>query len=468
MAKIKIIELLKSLSSDELKLLDKFVKSPAHNKHAQVVSLFKYIRKNIDKPSDLIYGDKLYKYVFPNSPIEMQKLHHVSSYLFKTVEEFLSWHEWKTNETNQKIELLKSYKRLKQPQLFYKTFDNALGTLLNSHVKNDRFYTQRFQLEEIRLSQMRTDSKNKDYRLQELSNAQDEAFIIQKLKTACLLLSNQALSKETYDLGLIPYIISLCEHSEYLNNPTLSIYFHASKALFDFQDDHAFRTLKSLLIQHWERFETAELYDIYIFAINYCINKLNKGEQVFMREVFDIYQSGLEVGVFLEEGMLAPRTYSNIVMSGLRLGEFEAVENFIYDYKAKLPEKQREGFFNYNLAHLFYEKNNYHAAMPLLLKIDTRDTLHLSTSKTLLAKMYFELNEIESLNSLLQSFRIFIKRKQMIGYHKEGYLNFIKYVHKLLNLKNSREKEETINEILSTQILPEKKWLLAQLKKHSI
>ena len=183
-----------------------------------------------------------------------------------------------------------------------------------------------------------------------------------------------------------------------------------------------------------------------------------------MREVFEIYQSGLASGIFLKKGMLAPRTYSNIVMSGLRLGEYTAVEAFIYDYKDKLPAHQRDGFFNYNLAHLYYEQKNYLEAMPLLLQIDTKDTLHTCTAKKLLAKMYFELDEYESLNSLLQSFNIFIKRKQMLGYHREGYLNFIRFVHGILHLKTDEDKKKLVDEINSTKILTEKVWLLEQVK----
>ena len=43
----------------------------------------------------------------------------------------------------------------------------------------------------------------------------------------------------------------------------------------------------------------------------------------------------------------------------MTFGEFKSVQNFIHEYKDKLPQKQREGFFNYNLAHLFYQKKDY-------------------------------------------------------------------------------------------------------------
>ncbi len=236
------------------------------------------------------------------------------------MEEFLAWNEWKQDKTASSLALLNVYKRIRQPQLFYRTFDKAASLHNRKKHRDSLFYYQKFQLEGARFSQMRTDSKTKDFKLQQLSNVQDEAFIIDKLKTACILLSNQAVTKTTYDLGLIPLVINYCEKGNFLNNPTIAIYYYSSKALSNNDDDESFNQAKNLLFKNRERFMANDLYDIHIFAINYCVRKLNSGEQRFMREVFDIYQSGLESGIFLEKGMLAPRTYNNIVMSGLRQG----------------------------------------------------------------------------------------------------------------------------------------------------
>lgn len=463
MAKIKIIELIKSLSPDEIKLLDKFVKSPVHNKHALVTELFSYVRKNIDKSVDQIYGEKLFKSLFPNEPIEMQKLHHISSYLLKVVEEFLAWQEWKSDQTNKGIELLKSYSRLNQADFFFSTLKKIKKEHANKATKDSLYFEQISQIENVTVSQLRTDNKKKDFRLQEFSDAQDEAFIIQKLKTGCLLLSNQTATKTTYNLGLLPIIQQYCKDNGLLQNPTVAIYYYASKVLSNYQDDDSFNSLKELLIQKRDRFNISDLYDIHVFALNYCIKKLNSGEQKFMREAFDLYQSGLASGIFFQNSMLPPRTYNNIVMSGLRLGEHDEVESFIFNYKDKLPPQQREDFFNFNLAHLYYEKKNYKDAMPLLLKVGTRDKLHACITKTLLAKMYFELNETEALTNHLQSFRMYLRRKKVLGYHKETFLNFINFVQKILLSKYGAE--EIHQELLETKIVAEKEWLLEQLKK---
>ncbi len=465
MSKIKVIDLLKSLPADEIRLLDKFVRSPVHNRHESVIKLFKYLRKALARNPNSINLEKIFVHLFPSEPFNAQKVHHVSSYLLKVVEEFLSWNEWRKNEVDFNISLLESYRRLKQPQLFYQTMLKSRKLHAKGTVKDSYSFEQVFRLESVLFSQMRTDPKNKNFRLQELSDTQDTAFIISKLRTACILLSNQAVTKTSYDLGLIPAVQKFVEDSPHLENPTVAFYYFASKALSNYHDDESFGELKKLLIANQKIFDTSELYDIHIFAINYCIRRLNSGDKGFMREVFDIYQSGLATGVFLEKGKLAPRTYSNIVMSGLRLGEYDIVESFIHDYKDKLPQKQREGFFNYNLAHLFYEKKKYDKAMPLLLQIETHDVLHNCTARTLLAKMYYELGETESLASLIQSFKIFLKRKHLLGYHRELYLNFTTIIYKLNQIREPPQLDVLLTSIEQTKILAEKQWLIEQIQK---
>ncbi|HFA50640.1 MAG TPA: hypothetical protein ENJ95_16660, partial [Bacteroidetes bacterium] len=436
MPKIKVIELLKSFSLEEMRQMDKFVKSPAFNRHEKVSLLFAYLRKQLQRGTKHISGEKIFKHLFPGEALKMQKVHHVSSYLLKVVEEFLAWKEWRGDEMGFHLSLLQSYRRLQQPTFFYRELGSTLKTHKKSILKNSKYYEQGYKMESLRFAQMRTDSKNKDFRLQELSGAQDTAFIIEKLKIACILLSNQAVTKKTYDMGMVPFVQQYVERSNLLDNPTLAIYYYASKALSNFTDDPSYQELKKLLLKYPQNFNINELYDIHIFAINYCIRKLNNGEQQFMREVFDIYKSGIETNIFLEKGMLAPRTYSNIVMAGLKLGEFAFIQSFIYDYKDKLPEKEREGFFNYNLARFYFEKNDYSRAMPLLLLMEYDDVLLTSQGKILLAQMYFEQKEMDALTSLLQSLSIYIKRKKMIGYHSISYLNFTNLLNKLIHIKN--------------------------------
>ena len=463
MQKIKVINILRSLSKEELRQLDKFVRSPVHNRHERVISLFKILRSYLPNRIENLKSEKLFHALFPNEPVNLQKMHHVSSYLLKVVEEFLAWREWKKNDTDFNYYLLKAFHSHRLNQAFQKSIDQLRANLGEMPIRDSTFLRQKFMLEEEWFNHARTISNNRDFRLQELSDALDVSFIAEKLKTACILLSNQAVIKTEYDIGLLDEILAYLENHHLLEFPAISVYYHACRTLSNFEDDVSFQKLKEQLSEHGGKFTSQELYDLYIFAINYCIRRINKGEAVFMEKVFELYKTGMDSEIFIQSGVIPPRTYSNIVMAGLRSHAYEWIEKFIFKYKNTLPENQRDGFFNYNLARLYFEKNDYSKAMPLLLQMEYDDILLTCLGKILLAQMYFEQKETEALNSLLQSFKIYIKRKKMLGYHRESYLNFINLLGKLNLYKNEKNNINIKSEILKTKRVAEKEWLLGQI-----
>ena len=104
--------------------------------------------------------------------------------------------------------------------------------------------------------------------------------------------------------------------------------------------------------------------------------------------------------------------------------------------------------------------------MSLLSKVTEKDLLLLLDVKRLLCKIYYESTEWKALDSHLHSFELYVRRQKAIGYHKQNYMNFIKCLKKLLKL-NFYEKEEVeklYHTIIDYKILPEKRWLLEQLK----
>jgi hypothetical protein len=409
--------------------------------------------------------EQVFAHLFPGEAFNMQKVHYISSYLLKTVEEFLAWQEWRKDEGNYLLSLMKSYQAHNQEHLFENTAGKLDKHLSGSPYRDVGYLRKHYELELERFNFKRTQSTAVEFRLQELSEAQDTAFVAEKLKNACILLSNQAVSKTTYDTGLLDTILPYLENHKLLQNPAVAFYYYSIKTVINFQDDASFGELKKLLHEHLGYFNKNELYDIFIFAINFCIRRLNNSEHNFYQEVFDIYSLGLGAGALLQNDTMTPRTYSNIIMSGLKLGEFDWVKAFIFDYKHALPDKLRDGFFNYNLARYYYEINNYGEAMPLLLQMDYEDVLLTCLGKILLAKMYYEQTEIDSLNSLLASFRTYVNRKKMLGYHKESTLNFIHFTSKLLQGKPNGNFAFLQKEIGETKVVAEKEWLLAQLEK---
>ena len=80
--------------------------------------------------------------------------------------------------------------------------------------------------------------------------------------------------------------------------------------------------------------------------------------------------------------------------------------------------------------------------------------------------MYYELNEYEALEALIDSFRVYLNRKKVIAYHKTNYLNILAILKKLIYLEphNKKEMNKLKNRILNEDILTERDWLLEQIK----
>ncbi|MBK9013730.1 MAG: hypothetical protein IPM82_06380 [Saprospiraceae bacterium] len=466
MHKNKVIIVLKSLTPDEIRQLDKFVRSPVHNQHDDVVRFFQYVRKHLSGGERALDKERVFGHLFPGEAFDMQQIHYISSYLLKVVEEFLAWKEWKNDLTFFGLELMKSYRSHRLEQSHRACLARTMNQHQSQQLRDSQHYLHLYQLREQAYLTARTQGRSKDFDLQQLIDAQDIAFIIEKLKNGCNVLSHEAVKKTKYKMGLLDPVIHFLNGHPFLELPSVAVYYHAYLALSDNSNENSFVQLKKILESHPTAFPLADLRDLYLFAINYCIKQLNSGNQGYLREVFEIYLAGMSIDIFIENGVLSPWTYSNFIISGIRLREFDQVESFINSYKQSLPEKEREGLFRYNYAFLYYEKKDYQKAMLMLSTTDYgKDLLTTCAAKTLLARMYFEQNEMETLLNLLQSFRVFIGRKELLGYHKDSYGNFINTLYKLINLRAAKDPDarEVRGDLANYKVVAAKEWLLSQL-----
>ncbi len=463
----KVVKVFKTLSKDEIKLLTKFVQSPIHNRHKDVIQLFQYLKKHHGGKERAYDKQNIYKAVFPNEAFDMQRLHYVCSYLLKVIEEFLAWNEWKKDNT-EGIYLARAYYKHQLGKSFQKSIQKVNSENEKQPLRDVKFHRRKYQIQLEEYDYSMKLGRSRHFNLQEMADSQDIAFISEKLKNACILLSHEAVTKTKYDTGLLNQVLDFLEYHSFLNVPAIAIYYHSFLALSNHEDEKPFQKLKELVALHESKFPKEEQISFYRILINYCIRRLNLGYSNFYKEIFEIYKKGLEVDVFLEHGIFHPASFGNIVMTGLRLKEFDWTEQFLFKYKNTLPEEQKEGIFNYNLARFHYQKKDYNQAMPLLSRMDSDDVLTNCSAKTLLAKMYFEQESYDALESLLNSFKIYIRRKKKeLSYHLELYEHFILYSKQLWSLavQNQKDSGNLFKKIQTTKIVAEKRWLLEQVER---
>ena len=267
---------------------------------------------------------------------------------------------------------------------------------------------------------------------------------------------------------MLDELLIYLENNQYLlSTPAIAIYYHQFKAMKNPDDESHYHHLKKEIFEHGNLFPNDEMRVIYLLTLNYCIGRSNAGFIGFVRESFDFYNEGLSKEILLENGILSRFTFNNAITMGLNLKEFKWVENFIKKYSSYLDEKHQESFVHFNQARLFYEQRSYEKAMKLFAQSDYDDLLMTLNARTMLLKMYYELDEFNALDSLLGSMNTFLQRKKVMGYHKDNYKNIIQYTKKMLKVAHydKEQIQKLKSEIEATNPLTERKWLLEQLDK---
>ncbi|MFT5801460.1 MAG: hypothetical protein ACI956_001268, partial [Nonlabens sp.] len=84
------------------------------------------------------------------------------------------------------------------------------------------------------------------------------------------------------------------------------------------------------------------------------------------------------------------------------------------------------------LGRLYFYQKKYEDVISLLQTIEYDDIIYNLGAKTMLIRTYYEIEEIDALDSLLESFRIFLGRqKKLSAQRKQNYKDFIKFIRKL-------------------------------------
>jgi hypothetical protein len=294
----------------------------------------------------------------------------------------------------------------------------------------------------------------------------DYFYLAEKLRIYCSILSRQSVVNSKFDLFFFEEIINHVEKHKFEEIPAISIYYQIYLTQTDVENEEHFFKLKELLNHHYMLFPPRQAYDMYTFAINYCIKKSNAGTASFLKELFLLYKELLQKNHIISNIEFSPWHFKNISMVGLRFKEYDWVEFFINKYQNYLPEAFRTNAVTYNLANLYFYQKKYDKVSQLLQTIEYEDFTYNLGSKSMLLATYYETDEIEPLFSLFESFRTFLNRhKKFPANRRQNYLNLIKFTKKLTKLPARDKKgiQKLKEEVEATKNIASRNWLLEKI-----
>jgi len=446
------------------------VASPFFNVNEEVTKLFTQL-KNLFPVFDEKQTEKktVYKKIYPGKRYNEQSLRYIMTDLTRLLEEFLVQKSFSENEMLKKHLLLQSLNQRNLDKFFLQQINDAYLIQEKSPYRDSAYFERQAMLEEDSYSfTSRKNNRAIDSSLQSLVDNIDIHYLTKKLKYSCEIINRMNVLKVQYNISFLDNTLEFLKQNSFDHIPAITVYFRVLLTLRESENESHYKKLKILLAEHISKFPNTELRDIYGFVQNYCIRKINFGNNTYLRELFENYKILLKNEIIIENGSLAQFDFKNIVAIALRLDEYKWTENFIEKYSRLLSSDFRKNAINYNLARLHYSKKQYREALRLLLAVEFTDVYYHLDSKSLLLRIYYEMEDWEPLISLFNTFKIYLKRNKLISeYQRSTYTNLVKFVRKLTRIKMGSKSplQKVKDEINEVKQIADLTWLQSKVEE---
>ena len=319
-----LIALIETFDAKERKEAGFWLQSPYFNQRTDLRKLYKILlkvvfskeRRALDKPA--IWG----KLFGQGVPYDDQQLRLLFSYLLRVLEQYIQQKEWESKDEGHTY-LLLAYRKRGLHKHFQRAFRKYTKKLEDQPLRHPEYHWQTYAFAQeqyqIQSAQSRTSAQN----LQQLEDELTTATLSMKLRQACNTLAHQAVYKTTYHIALPEDFLALSQIAPFSESIAVKAYYLGYQMLCHPEQEEHFTAFKKAISQSIDQFPVPDARDLFLFAINYCIRKINEEKMTYLQEALDLYQRGITNGVLLYNGRMSHFTYHNAVGIALRLQEHD-------------------------------------------------------------------------------------------------------------------------------------------------
>ena len=292
--------------------------------------------------------------------------------------------------------------------------------------------------------------------------ALESFYVTQKLKMYVAWLSYRQFRSTDRELPLPPGFWEHIDNEIFDPIPMVNIYKLVIQILQKPAEESLFYALLEKLETMGDSLSVTDYRECCFIAQNYCALKINEGKSEYYNRANEIFKEMVKRNALIEDGQLAEGIYKNIITTGLRAGEYQWVETFIEEYSWFLPPAIRENAYAYNLANLYSHIKDYSRAMEVLRSVEYSDLVYALGAKTILLRIYYEQKEFMALDSLIDSFKIYLRRNKQISKNlQKEYNNFLNLVKRMTTVRKGDKKAiaEIKERVMAASYNMPKKWL---------
>ncbi len=481
MKESKLINTLKTFSKEEMDQFGKFIASPYHNSGKNCAPLFTQLQKFYpDFETGKIANEVLYKKLYPSRKFNKQVMWNLTSSMEKLSKEFLEQTALRKNKFLKAELLLSEYGSRKLLSAYPKTI-GAMEVLLESGGIDYDYFENKGHLENYRQEYYHLTDKVRSMSDSKLKASESQIMLFLRM-TVGGLNDMKVLSENhnyRFDVNIplefaknlnLKKIVDYARRKNFEYAFLIEIYYHSMMMLLEpGRTDHLDK-MRELYGLHYDKFTLSEKRNMMHWIVNYCMSKMEYNENKFRRIIFELNEFRLKEGlVFYPADQLPKVIYFQILNGALAVKETDWAADFIKNYTQRLQPDIRNSMKRLANAFLYFHTKDFRKALKNLNEVEFIDVQDKFFSRTLTARSYYELYELESLLSYVDSSVHFLVSNPSVTETGRVYIhNFFKYLKKIVFIRENKDWDEIHvlrKEIEKTNEISNKKWLLEKLNE---
>ena len=463
----KLLKTLGSFTREELTRFRDYILASYLNSKGPLIEFLDVLVPMINEGKTPSAG-QMFKLLLKTARLSTATYRSLFMDLTRLVQSFIQNERYKDKPEQAVSDLLTAVNAKRLNKLF--DINMSLAKKLRSNIsnRNAEFYLRSFVIDsEVDFHKSLSKSSKEKSSPDQVMDSLDEFYMTNKLRYYCAGKHFKAKFGADQD-ALILEILGLIASGRYDHIASVQIYAAIYRMLNAEENETHFTQLKELLKTHQKELTDVVLRDAYVFAINYCVRKVNKGKVNYLRDVYELYQIALDKKFLYDENELSPWDYSNIMALGVQLRDYKWSEKLIEVYKERIPTAGKKmNVVTFNMAKMYFFSGRYKDVLQLLSGVKSEELMYVLGANALLIKTYYEMGDTDMLHKHLANFKINLRRRKKIDEaERKNYLQFLEYTTQLSQTpkrdkKALRELKEAIKD---NPDVAEQEWLLEKMK----
>ena len=455
MIKSKAIEIINTLSNDELNEFRLFLDSPYFNRKKKILIMFDIIRsrfKDFDKND--VSEEQVFGELFSGGKYSASFVRNLMSELLTKCKEFLVVNRIKKenfDDNHSSLTLLDELNRRHLDNLFEIELRDQRSKFDRMKM-DDQYFEALAKLESVNIAYYLFRSSMHKVSPHIFKRA--EYNFIQFLKLFEHDLMDISVNKTAFNIDtdkeIFPALARYIDTDGMLD--TLAGYQSSGKEEIEIrlrliklgnglEDDENYFRLKKLLLSRTGLYTNSEAANLFIKLKNYCGFRIYEGERKFYEEKFALGKKELELIKFNEDGVgpLHISIFLELVQFALHEKDVAYAEFVLETHSSSLEESRRKSVAGLAEAMICFEKGLFDQSLKFLSSVSPFNTLMKVSCKVLLIRLFYELAESESGISAIESFRHFLATSKDIGERRRSNLEVnLRIIRNLFRLRFNR------------------------------